>query len=207
MELQKIPIFRMYRLITNEKDRDDFVAEGVNNLLTSHQNEAGTLAMYATHADKSGTINYIFEMYQDQAHYQIHAESPQFKHFAKVAQKIVTGRDVTELQPESLLSGNKGFSVSGENPYLARLVEFSTDSANKSKIKTELSKLNSQITSYKATIKDQPNQFVLFDIYKNQNDLNESLDQLKKILIGVSDLEIKTLKVDTMVSQKNINLN
>lgn len=104
-------IFRMFNLKIDASDRDEFVKVGRHNLTTSLANEPGTLTMYATHADPAGTDNYIFEVYQDENAYDIHAHSPQFKDFTSMAKDVIKGRSVTQLVPQLLLEQPAGFTV------------------------------------------------------------------------------------------------
>lgn len=99
MNLQQAPIFRMYKLVINPDDRQAFLDEGANNFQTSFKNEANTLMMLSSHLDTAGTINFVFEMYKDNASYQIHANSPQFKRYGQLAQKIVKEKSLQELEP------------------------------------------------------------------------------------------------------------
>lgn len=104
-------IFRMFNLKIDASDRDEFVKVGRHNLTTSLTNEPGTLTMYATHADPAGTDNYIFEVYQDENAYDIHAHSPQFKDFTTMAKDVIKERAVTQLKPVLLVEQPAGFTI------------------------------------------------------------------------------------------------
>jgi Uncharacterized conserved protein len=130
VKLLKKPIFSLYKLTIDPKNQQAFLAEGVNNLITSYQNESGTLMMVATHEDEAGSVNYIFEMYQDDASYQIHAASPQFQHYAKLAQKVVQSKEIHKLSLERLHTSNQPLEIKGENPYFVRLLEVTVNHNN-----------------------------------------------------------------------------
>ncbi|WP_125581180.1 antibiotic biosynthesis monooxygenase [Levilactobacillus cerevisiae] len=93
------PLFRAINLTVAEEQRDSCLAVGQRNLLTSIQNEPGTLAMYMGHVDAAGLDNWVVELYRDQSSYEVHAKSPQFAAFRAVAKDAVTDQMVLELTP------------------------------------------------------------------------------------------------------------
>lgn len=206
MVLKKMPIFRMYRLTIDKENREQFVQAGVHNLLTSKQNEPGTLAMFATHGDLDGTDNYIFELYQDDEHYNIHANSPQFAQYGQVAQKILKEKSVHELRPQYILTDNKPYVVSGGNQYVGQLLELKTSEQNVSKLKMFMEQIshikNGALMSYAATL-DESKNWMILNVYRNLADLKTSSLSNNSLIkdVVVSD---KLLFVDTMVSQSGI---
>lgn len=102
---ESAPLLRLFKLSITAAQRENFVAAGRHNLGTSIKNEAGTLAMYATHVDPVGLENRVIEVYRDAASYAIHAQSPQFKAFRAVAKEAVTQQAVLNLTPVVLWTG------------------------------------------------------------------------------------------------------
>lgn len=202
MELQVKPILRMYELTIDQKNRDSFVKEGTHNLLTSHANESGTLAMYATHLDQAGTKNFVFELYQNLEQYQIHANSPQFKQYGQLAQKVLTGHTMQELQPQFLTTNSTDLAISGENDYVIRMTKLTLPETKVKTFKEDLKKLNlSAAAVYAATIGENDLNWIILEVTR-PNELSAALSELIK-----SESEISTeqlLKVDTMVSQANL---
>lgn len=96
------PLVRYFELTTEPSQQAAFDAVGVHNLSTSIETENGTLAMYALKHQEQPNLNYVFEIYQDEAAYQTHAQSPQFKQFVEVAKTAVVGRKVVETDPQFL---------------------------------------------------------------------------------------------------------
>lgn len=123
MKLINAPIIRIFHLIINEQDRTTFVNEGKHNMMTSIENEPGTLFMLAAHDDNLGESNYVIECYQDEEYYQIHANSPQFKHYGKVAKKVITGTKMINLQPEVIKTIDIPFRIVGKQDLIAKLTK------------------------------------------------------------------------------------
>ncbi|GEO56923.1 putative quinol monooxygenase [Companilactobacillus bobalius] len=200
MKLLKKPIFSLYKLTIDPKNRQDFLAEGMNNLITSHRNEAGTLMMCATHEDEAGSVNYIFEMYQDEASYQIHAASPQFQRYAKFAQKVVQSKKIHKLNLETLHANDQVLEIKDENPYFARLLEITTDYS-----KLEVLKSISQNTIASFVSNIDSDHWVIIDIFQNKSTMEKVniSQQLSKIS---AEYSIHELNIDTMVSQDDLKL-
>lgn len=94
-------VAHLFRLGIDSQDASTFHEAGVYNLTTSHENEAGTLAMFSSQI--KGTDDYIvFEIYQDEEAYQIHRQSPQFKHYVENAGSKLVSRHAFEVTPAFL---------------------------------------------------------------------------------------------------------
>ncbi|WP_338231819.1 putative quinol monooxygenase [Companilactobacillus muriivasis] len=200
MKLTEVPILRMYHLTIDGSQRDDFVAAGVHNLLTSHEEEPGTLAMYATHSDDAGIDNFVVELYQNNDQYQIHANSPQFKAYGKVAQKAVTNKSMQELHPQFLRTNDDDLVVSEQNDYYLKLTDFSISADMVVKFKDELKNYQPESTVYLATIDSSEIEWLSLELVKD--DSESLLDQSIKQFSNESD--IKLLKVDSLVSQSKV---
>lgn len=216
MELTKKPIFRMYKLMIDRTNRTVFAKEGTHNMTTSIQNEAGTLAMFATHEDGAGTTNYIFELYKDTDSYQVHADSPQFKQYGQVAQKILTGREVHELQLQFLNTKEAPLKVSGVNDYAVHLSEITIAKQSGKSFQEKLQKaLNDSIANetgtlacFAATTDDSQTDWIILSVYRDVSAQNEHAEktnpELANLIVSQNNYQ---LHVDTMVSQGKLEFN
>lgn len=211
MGLSKTPIFRMYRLKVDAENQSQFVKAGIHNLLTSHKNELGTLAMYATHAESQEATNYIFELYQDAKQYKIHAASPHSKAYGQVAQKILKEQEVYELSPQYLMSKDGAFTVSGNNNgFVGQLLELHVPSQStkkfeeqlKASIRQEIAAAKGALVSY-AAVTGESNRWIVMNIYRDRASLNSNR-LINKVSIASWVVSKKLLYVDTMVSQGRI---
>lgn len=202
MKLTQVPIFRMYHLVTDKSQRNTFVEAGVHNLLTSHQNEPGTLAMYATHLDESGTDNYVFELYQNEAKYQIHADSSQFKAYGQVAKKVVRSKNHQELRPQYLQTNQQDLVVSGENDYSLKLTTFDLIEEDTDTFKQKIAAMmkKQDITYYLATLNEAKTCWLSLELVRGTG--NEEISKL--VESSARTLQTKILAVDTLVSQADI---
>ena len=119
-----MPITRLFRLVADPTQLDRFGSVGEQNLMTSITNEPGTLSMNATHLPADASVNYVFEIYADQAAYEVHAASPQFKAYGTMASEVLTGRSVYPCNPQLLLEKSEALratSASAVAPRLARV--------------------------------------------------------------------------------------
>lgn len=215
MKLTNPPILRLYHLTIAAKDQAVFVAEGVRNMTTSIANEPGTLLMAATHADPAGTSNYIIECYQNDKAYQVHANSPQFKHYGKVAGQVLTGRAVFELTPQLILTKKTAFKISGANSFYLRLVQVKVEEAGskyfKEALQTEMTTgLNQEpglLGCLAGTLADHRNEWRILEIYADQPAYQAHLQSAafnnfsKNIQKLVDSAEAVELTADTLVDQ------
>jgi len=200
MRLIEVPILRMYHLTIDGSQRDDFLAAGVHNLLTSHKEEPGTLAMYATHLDAASIDNFVVELYQNNDQYQVHANFPQFKAYGQVAQKVVTDKSMQELHPQFLKTNDEDLVVSEQNDYYLKLTNFSLNADRIEQFKNDLKNYRPESTAYLATIDASETEWLSLELVKN--DSESILD--KKIQRFTDKSDVKLLKVDSLVSQANV---
>jgi len=200
MKLTEAPILRMYHLTINGAKRAEFLTAGVHNLLTSHEEEPGTLAMYATHLDDAGIDNFVVELYQNNAQYEIHANSPQFKAYGQVAQKVVTDKSMQELHPQFLRTNDGDLVVSEQNDYYLKLTNFSISADMVVKFKDELKNYHPESTVYLATIDSSEIEWLSLELVKDDSEsvLNKNIQRF------TDKSDVKLLKVDSLVSQAKV---
>lgn len=202
MKLTQAPIFRMYHLTIAQQDQPAFASEGTHNMFTSFENEPGTLMMYATHDDELGESNFVFELYQDMNHYQIHADSPQFKQYGQLAQKVLTGREMFELHPELIMTTDS-IKTNGKNEHMV-LSEFTLNS-DADEFQNNLNKLTTNdigTAVYVATKNKQKGEWISLEVNPADNSVLQQLIQKFQITKTKRDLI-----VDTMVNRPNIEYN
>lgn len=200
-------IFRRYQLQIDSSDCDRFVAEGVHNMTTSLAVEPGTLAMYATHLDVAGTNNFIFELYQNQAEYEVHANSSQFKQYGQLAQSVVQHKAVDDLRLEYASRSREKINVSGPNSKQMLMLDF--------KVAPDLrahftSALHDQCRVVRdqvqiccaATFADNPNHWLLMLVFNDHQQLVRTAQTWSTWLNPYTNLvSDQVLKVDTMVAR------
>lgn len=218
MKLTKAPILRLYHLTIESKDKQKFEDEGVRSMTTSIKNEAGTLFMMASHEDQAGTSNYVLECYQDLSHYQVHAASPQFKHYGQVAQKVLAGRAMFELTPQLVATKPEKLMVTGNNNYYLRLLALSLKNNGQARfakaLRNELKMAVAQEKGVKAalagTLPQKSNEWRILEVYQDQATYQKHLqtewfkDFSQQIEPLIAKVTIHELKVDTLVDQGQI---
>lgn len=94
---------RLFKLGRKLADVEEFDSVGQNNLVTSIEEEDGTLAMYSTHLKGDPAQLFVFEVYASEEAYQTHASSAQFKAYVEIASTSLTNREVISVAPELML--------------------------------------------------------------------------------------------------------
>ncbi|RRK09760.1 hypothetical protein D1831_10920 [Lactiplantibacillus garii] len=210
MQMNRDMIFRRYQLEISAVDRARFVAEGNHNMTTSLATEPGTLTMIATHADDAGTHNVVFELYRDQASYQLHARSPQFKRYGQLAQAVVTGKAMDELQLEYLNSPQAGLNVSGASTQQILMFDLTVrpewQAEFKARLTAKLDQDHGQVVAgYAATFRDQPARGLLLLTYQQSTDrVTDSKAWSAWLGQYAQPVTSQVLTVDTMVAQAGL---
>lgn len=204
-------IFRRYQLQIDSSDRDRFVAEGVHNMTTSLAVEPGTLAMYATHLDVAGTNNFIFELYQNQAEYEVHANSSQFKQYGRLAQSVVQHKAVDDLQLQDASRSPETINVSGPNTKQMLMLDFKVAPDLRAHFTSALHDqcrvVSDQVQiCYAATFVDNPNHWLLMLVFNDHQQLVRTAQSWSTWLNPYTSLvSEQVLKVDTMVVQADFS--
>ena len=152
MKLKQTPILRLYKLETNKEDHAKFVMQ------TSHDEE---------------TTNFVVECYQDEASYDTHANSKQFKDFTDVAKDILTSRVKVELFPEFISTKAEKLAVTGSNDYVIYLTEIGVSlgkgdefaHAVMKEMKTAVEEEKDILAMIAGTVADQPNEWLAIEVY------------------------------------------
>lgn len=172
-------IFNMYQMSVKDEFRSAFNEVGKRNMVTSVAIENGTLAMYKT-VNEQGE-NLIFELYQDQAAYQQHTQSSQFKDFQRVATDAVAKREKIDLEPQFLGEQDVSLNTTTDNKMWVNIVRFTVKGGKGDEFKRILipylkkaMKAETEIlVCYVSRMKDQPNKWLTFQVFQNDDTFNK----------------------------------
>lgn len=172
-------IFNMYQMSVKDELRSAFNEVGKRNMVTSVAIENGTLAMYNT-VNEQGE-NLIFELYQDQAAYQKHTQSAQFKDFQRVATDAVDKREKIDLEPQFLGEQDVSLNTTTDNKMWVNIVRFTVKDGKGDEFKRILipylkkaMKAETEIlVCYVSRMKDQPNKWLTFQVFQNDDTFNK----------------------------------
>ena len=219
MANQATPLFRLFKLTITAEQRANFVAAGKHNLVTSMQNEPGTLAMYALHVAPAGLENRVIEVYRDTDSYDQHANSPQFKAFRAVAKDAVTQQAVVNLTPIVLREQAQPLMVSGELRFV-QLTEVTLKPGQVAAYQELVTASGSAATTVQAgrlvvaigRVVDDPQKWVVFEVYQDklayqryqQTAVNKHYQLASQSLIQAAQTTV--LSPDTLVNQGGLTL-
>ena len=172
-------IFNMYQMSVKDEFRSAFNEVGKRNMVTSVAIENGTLAMYNTVNERGE--NLIFELYQDQAAYQKHTQSAQFKDFQRVATDAVAKREKIDLEPQFLGEQDVSLNTTTDNKMWVNIVRFTVKDGKGDEFKRILipylkkaMKAETEIlVCYVSRMKDQPNKWLTFQVFQNDDTFNK----------------------------------
>ncbi|HEM3635748.1 TPA: antibiotic biosynthesis monooxygenase [Streptococcus suis] len=92
------PVVHLFQLGVDERNRDSFYQVGVKNFQTSYEEEAGTLAMYASSLKENPLEYKVFEVYADEVAYQSHRTSLHYQSYVEQVGSKLTKREVYEVE-------------------------------------------------------------------------------------------------------------
>lgn len=213
MKLKQTPILRLYKLETNKEDHAKFVKAGQHNMLTSQENEPGTLFMQTSHNEE--TTNFVVECYQDEASYDAHANSKQFKDFTDVSKDILTSRVKVELFSEFIFTKAEKLAVTGSNDYVIYLTEIGVSlgkgdefaHAVMKEMKTAVEEEKDILAMIAGTVADQPNEWLAIEVYRNNEAYKQHLETknfkeyLNNTKYCVESKSLRKLQPDVIVDQ------
>ncbi|WP_297951857.1 antibiotic biosynthesis monooxygenase [uncultured Lactobacillus sp.] len=216
MKLEQAPILRLYKLETSKADHAKFIEACQQNMLNSQANEAGTLFMQTSHDEE--TTNFMVECYQDEASYEIHDSSPQFKQFISATKGLLTNRVAVKLFPEFISTKAENLSVSGPNNYVIYLTEIGVSlgkgdefaHAVMKEMKTAVEEENDILAMIAGTIENQPNEWLAIEVYRNNAAYEKHLqtknfkEYLNNTKYCVESKSLRKLQSDVIVDQGEI---
>ncbi|MFC2406767.1 MAG: putative quinol monooxygenase, partial [Cardiobacterium sp.] len=84
------PVFNIFELGIKDGQSAAYDQIGDENIRTSLAKEPGTLAIYSVKQKTNPQMAYMIEIYADDAAYQTHIQSPQYRKFREVSPQILT---------------------------------------------------------------------------------------------------------------------
>lgn len=167
-----VPMMNIFELGVPQGKAAQYDAVAEHNISTSIQNEKGTLAMYSVKSKTNPNLAYMVEIYADENAYEIHRTSPQYSAFLKASPEILTDhKKRIALDPQFL--GDKKVKQTKETRTNYVTVEVKPEDNAKFKeivvaeMAQSLKVEDGVIAMYAATLKDNPNQWIFFEIYAN----------------------------------------
>lgn len=214
-----MPITRLFRLVAKPDAIERLVAVGEHNLLSSHDLEPGTLSMSATHVAEDACVNYVFEIYRDEAAYNVHVAAPHFKAFADSAADILSDRAVYPCTPQLLLDRPDGLRASGDEtlaPRLARVVvpaehDAAFREAVFANMRASLASEEGVYALYALTLTEDPSVWYFWEVYASEEAYarHRETAHFKAYIAATESLtaekELTPLVADTLVMQGGLD--
>ncbi len=211
-------ITRLFRLERDLSQQERFDSVGQANLLTSIEDEPGTLAMFATHLPDEPATCYVFEVYASEDAYNVHASSPQFKDYVAMASEALTGRAVFQLVPELMVEKEAGLRVTDATGAAPRccFVQILPDKLEDfreavfANMRTSVATEPGVLYLYAASMADDPLRWVFWEGYASEEayDAHRETEHFKAYIAATADClsekELIPLAADTLVSKGSL---
>jgi quinol monooxygenase YgiN len=209
-------LFKLERDLSKSKHFDEV---GEANLTTSIEKEPGTLAMYATHMPENPSTCYVFEIYADDAAYEVHASSAQFKDYVAMAADVLTGREVFQVTPQVMIEKPEPLRVTGKNSVEPHLVFVDVKPGNdeafraaiEANMRTAIAEEPGVLIMYATTMADSPNRWAFWEVYANAEayEAHRESEHFKAYIAATEEIvegkEFFVLASDTLVSKGSLH--
>ncbi|MBF0750933.1 antibiotic biosynthesis monooxygenase [Pasteurella sp. WM03] len=166
------PMINIFELGVKKGAEVQYHAVAEHNISTSIRNEKGTLAMYSVKSNTDPNIAYMVEIYADQKAYETHRTSPQYQAFLTASPEILTDHkkrialvpqflgDKKVVQTPEILTNYAVVEVKPEyNEQFKKIII--AEMAQSLKVEEGV------IAMYAATMQENPNKWIFFEIYAN----------------------------------------
>ena len=99
---QAMPLVRMAYIELKPEMRDAFLAAVTENMRESLKKEPGVLALYCVAAKDNPNKLTFFEMYADDAAYEVHRTMPHFRKYIETTKDMAVSKELVETAPVEL---------------------------------------------------------------------------------------------------------
>lgn len=173
--VQAAPVVNVFELGIQPGKTAAYDAVGERNIRQSVANEAGTLTMYSLRSADTVDTAYMFEIYADEAAYQAHLQSPQYREFVQKSPEILTNhKQRTELVAQYL--GEKRMPLALTEAMRVNLVTVTlkpeAQQAFRDVVIPEMVQSmkveDGMLAMYAATVKSQPEKWVFLEVYASE---------------------------------------
>lgn len=200
------PVVHLFHLGIDEKNRDSFYQVGVENFQTSYEEEAGTLAMYASSLRENPLEYKVFEVYADEAAYQSHRNSPHYQAYVEQVGSQLTKREVFEVEAlfleEKLPSGVWRGPEHHFLKFAQVQVEAGSEKAFESSVllnmQTSIKEEGSVLAMYAVKDSQHPNLYYFYEVYASAEAYEDHLlsPHFKRYLSETQDLVEEKILLD-----------
>lgn len=167
------PVFNIFELGVQPGQAAAYDAVGEHNISRSVSGEAGTLAMYSVRQQANPHMAYMFEIYADDAAYQVHIQSPQYKEFLRRSPDILTEhKRKIDVTPQFLADRKITPTENTRTNFVSVDVKPAHAAAFRRIVVDEMAqsiKLEPGVLAmYAATETTQPNRWHFFEVYADE---------------------------------------
>lgn len=190
----------VFRIAVNPEDKPLLHEVGEHNLVTSHREEPGTLAMYvAERKDQEGAY-IVFEIYENEDTYAIHRASEQFNNYVTKAGPKLTDRTAIEVEPVFLQEKLDSGEWVGPEHYYLKFARVETSPEGQAtfetsvltNMKTSLAKEAGVLAMYAVREVANPNVWYFYEVYASPEayQAHRETDHFKTYIAQTQDVVV-----------------
>lgn len=208
-------LVNLFRIAVNPEDKPLLHEVGEHNLVTSHHQEPGTLAMFvAERKDQEGSY-IVFEIYENEDTYAIHRASEQFNNYVTKAGPKLTDRTAIAVEPVFLKEKLPSSEWVGPDHHFLKFARVETTPEGQTafeqsvltNMKASLNQEDGVLAMYATRQADKPTVWYFFEVYASQKayEAHRETNHFQTYIAETKDLvldkELLDLTNDTSMTQ------
>lgn len=217
MNMKNSVVFKMHQIEIAPDTYDQYLNASRGNMITAVAIEDGTFGMYASHYPEDLTKSYIFEVFNDEAAYQVHRKSAQYQQFHQEMDGVVVSDHEFDLEPQFMGHQDVALNISTPNDLWINIVQISVKAEHVADFKQVVAKqLQNAIDGdtgilaiYAGTKKGEPTEWVVYEVFQSEENYRKHLadpdhkDYVAKTKEWVTDKKVDQTIGDVLVNQGN----
>ena len=175
LKKEGIPVFNVFELGIQPDKTTAYDTVGENNIRQSIANEPGTSAMFSVKNKENPNIAYMIEVYADDAAYQKHLASSQYKAFIAQSPEILTDHK-KRMALNAQYLGDKATPIAQREEMITNMVRITVHPEEAAAFKAvvmpemvqSLAMEDGVLAIYAGTLADDPDTWLFFEIYASE---------------------------------------
>lgn len=183
MNINNSVVFKMHLIKTAPDTHEQYLNVSRGDMITAVAIEDGTLGMYSSHQPTDITINYAFEVFNDENAYQLHRQSAQYQQFDQQLAGVVVDHQVIDLTPQFMSHQDAALNISTPNGLWVNIVSITVADDHLADFKRVLAaQLEKAIKGdpgilaiYAGTKRNRPNEWVIYEVFQSEQNYRQHL--------------------------------
>lgn len=212
--MNKDVVFKMHVLETAPAAHDEYLNARRGQMITAVAIEDGTFGMYASHRPEDSSKNYTFEVYNNQAAYDEHVASEQYRQFNQEMADVIIADQTVDLLPQFMGHQDVALNISTPNGLWINIVQIKVKPGHRNDYQQLVSEQLANalridpgiLAIYAGTKQGQPDDWVIYEVFQSEeNYRNHVANPEHQRYVAASKDWIQSKQVDQTIGDVLVN--